>query len=177
MKKIITIAAILILSSQLFAQGYDKNKTVLNAGIGFGLAGIYGDATLPPISLGLQFGVNEKISVGGMVGFSTSTYDLGSFLGKNYEWDYTYIIVGARGEYHFLETSDKLDAYAGLTLGYSVASVSEPSGYSGFYTAESGYFLYGVHVGARYALSNSLGVFGELGYGVGYLTAGVFFKL
>jgi hypothetical protein len=175
MKQLFTIVIIsLIAISSVFAQPYVKGSKVINAGLGFGMAGIYGDSGMPPISIGFQYGLEDKISIGGIVGFSTSTYGW-----TNYEWSYTYISIGARGEYHFMENSDKLDAYAGLTLGYNVVSVSEPDGYQSYwgYESESSYLLAGVHVGARYALSEKIGIFGELGYGIGYLTVGVDFHL
>lgn len=181
MKKItLTIfAAILLIASNVFAQGYNQNGKALNIGAGIGLVGLAGDATLPPLSVGLQFGLTDKISVGGIVGYAGSS-DKFSILATSYEWKYSYIIVGARGEYHFMEPSNKLDAYAGLTLGYNVVSVTEPSNLPKFgisYSASSSSLLYGFHAGARYALSNSWGVFGELGYGIGYITAGAFFRL
>lgn len=79
-----------------------------------------------------------------------------------------------------MEPANKLDAYAGLTLGYNIVSVTEPSNlpkYGISYSASSSALLYGFHAGARYAISNSWGVFGELGYGIGYITAGAFFRL
>jgi len=173
MKNTILILTVLFTcASATFAQGYQKDSKVVNAGIGFGLAGIYGDAGMPPISVGLQYGIDEKISVGGLVGFSTSSYSA-----FDWKWSYTYIIIGARGEYHFLEPSNKLDAYAGLTLGYDIVSVSTPSDYFGGYATGDSYLVYGVHAGARYAITDKVGVFGELGYGMGYLTVGATFKL
>ncbi len=174
-KTFVTLFVLLITVSFSFAQGYEKGSKIINAGIGFGLSGIYGDAQMPPISVGFQYGLEDKISVGGIVGFSTSSYGY-----EDWKWDYTYIIIGARGEYHFLEPSNKLDAYAGITAGYNIASVSEPDGYKNYwggYEAESSYFIYGVHVGARYAVSDKIGIFGELGYGIGYRTVGATFKL
>ncbi|MCX7874579.1 MAG: hypothetical protein N2321_00270 [Melioribacteraceae bacterium] len=177
MKKFLTVFAILFFFTQsFFAQGYNQSSKVLNAGLGFGFVGATGDATIPPISVGLQFGYNEKISVGGIVGFTASNEKLGLF---DWEYNYTYILIGARGEYHFMEPTNKLDAYAGLTLGYNVASSSfSGKSVAGIKppSASAGGVLYGFHAGARYAVGNNWGVFGELGYGIGYITAGAFFK-
>ncbi|MFA7418824.1 MAG: hypothetical protein WCZ90_03985 [Melioribacteraceae bacterium] len=177
-KMLFTLFAIALLASATsYAQGYNQNGKVLNIGAGFGF-GVEGDATIPPLSVGLQFGLTDKISVGGIVGYAGSKYDFG-FFGKSYEWKYNYIIIGARGEYHFMEPNNKLDAYGGATVGYNVVSVTEPSnlGMGVSYSAASSAVLIGFHVGARYAISNSWGVFGELGYGIGYVTAGAFFRL
>ena len=71
-----------------------------------------------------------------------------------------------------------MDGYAGATLGYAIASVSQPSGYSGTgYTAGASYAVFGAHLGLRYYFNPNIAIFGEVGYGVGYITAGVAFKL
>lgn len=182
MKKIILTAFVLFILvglNNIQAQGYQAGSKTLNLGVGFGMAGIEGEATLPPISAGLQFGLTDKISVGGIVGYSGSSYKFG-FFGSNYEWKYSYIIIGARGEYHLLEPNNKLDAYGGVTVGYQLLSVTEPSNLPKFgnaYSAKGSAILFGFHVGGRYALSNSFGVFGELGYGMGYVTVGAFLRL
>ncbi|HZW40227.1 MAG: hypothetical protein ACM3O3_11475 [Syntrophothermus sp.] len=177
MKKFLTVLAVLFLCVTLAnAQGYRKGVNNLNVGIGFGLSGIYGDAGFPPVTAGLQIGIHEKFSVGGIVGYSSSSYGY-----ANWEWTYSYILIGARGEYHFLEPTETWDAYGGVTLGYNIVSVSEPSGYTNYfgygYTAETSYALFGFHVGARYLFTPSIGVFGELGYGIGYITVGANFRL
>jgi hypothetical protein len=174
MKKLLTILSLVVLFVSLTnAQVYRKGVNNLNIGIGPGLAGIYGSMDIPSISVGFQAGVHEKISVGGIVGYSASTFGEGQ-----YEWTYSYIFIGARGEYHFVDLDvDDFDLYGGLTLGYNIVSVSEPSGYSGFYSAEGGYLLYGFHLGGRYYFTPTVGAFLELGYGVGYIVAGVSFRL
>jgi hypothetical protein len=178
MKKVLLVllALLVITSMTSYAQGFRNGSKTLNAGIGLGFSGLTGDATVPPISVGYQVGITDKISVGGIVGFTGSS-DKFSFNGSTYEWKYSYIIIGARGEYHFMEPSDKLDLYAGLTLGYDIVSATAPSGtFSGYSAAGSALFV-GGHAGARYAVSNTWGGFGELGYGIGYLTVGAYFKL
>lgn len=177
MKKVLLVLlALLFISSMTsYAQGFRNGSKTLNAGIGFGFAGTEGSSTLPPISVGYQVGMTDKISVGGILCYSGSSYKA-SFGTSSYEWKYSYIVIGGRGEYHFMEPSDKLDLYAGLTLGYNIVSVTAPSGSFGYTAAGSALFL-GGHAGARYAVSNTWGGFGEIGYGIGYLTVGAYFKL
>jgi hypothetical protein len=99
----------------------EKGTNNLGIGIGPGLAGIYGTMSVPAISVGYQAGVHENISVGGLVGYSSSTYDGGFFGNRSYEWTYSYIVIGARGEYHFTDVEvENLDLYSGLTLGYTI---------------------------------------------------------
>lgn len=174
MKHYFTVLFLVVLFVSLAdAQVYRKGSNNLSIGIGPGLHGIYGDMDIPAISLGYQAGVHEKISVGGLVGYSSSSYGI-----STYEWTYSYIFIGARGEYHFVDLDvDDFDLYGGVTLGYNIVSVSEPSGYSGFYSAEGSYLLYGFHLGGRYYFSPTVGAFLELGYGVGYIVAGVTFRI
>lgn len=170
---------VLLVASVTLAQGYNKEGKAINIGAGFGLAGISGDATIPPLSVGVQFGFTDKISIGGIVGYAGSSYKFG-LLTSSYEWKYNYIIVGARGEYHFMKPDDNLDLYSGVTLGYNIVNVSEPSNlprYGVTYSATSSYLLYGGHVGVRYAFSNSFGLFAEAGYGIGYITGGIFLRM
>lgn len=180
MKQLLSVVLLVSLFATVsFSQTYKKGVTNLNAGISIGgLAGLYGEADFPPLSLGLQFGIHEKISVGGIVGYSSSSYDYGFYSNDDYSWTYTYIFVGARGEYHFVDVDVKdLDLYGGVTLGYNIVSVSEPTGFSGNYDVGASYLLYGFHAGARYMFSPKIGAFAELGYGIGYITVGLNVKL
>jgi hypothetical protein len=151
-----------------------KGNKVIHAGLAVGgLAGVYGDATLPPIVAGFEYGFEDKISLGGVVGFAGSKYGF-----SGYEWKYSYLVIGARGGYHFLENNPELDAYAGVMLGYNIVSVTAPSGtFFGGYTAGASYMLFGFYGGARYYFSPNLAVYGELGYGLGYFNLGIAFKL
>lgn len=162
-----------------------KGSTDINLGLGYGVAGMYGNAGFPPISAGIQFSVDKSISIGAIIGYSTSSYDFPSisftypYTSKTYTWKYTYIMVGLRGEYHFLKDSKDVDAYVGATLGYNAVSFSDNAGGKTImgYAPGAGYVLYGGHIGIKYLFSPSIGVFSELGYGLGYFTGGLTFRL
>jgi hypothetical protein len=180
MKKLLSVSIFIVIAAAIsFGQTYKKGDNNLNIGIGPGLAGIYGSMSVPSISAGYQVGVHQKFSVGGIVGYSSSSYDEGTYYGVDYKWTYTYIFIGGRGEYHFIDADiENLDIYAGITLGYNIVSVSSPSNtLYGNYTAEGSYLLYGFHAGGRYYFTPKIGAFLELGYGVGYIVAGVTFRL
>ena len=170
------VVLVLVATGVAFGQNaYMKGNNLVHAGIGFGLAGLYGSSSLPPITAGFEYGFEDKISLGGMVGYAGSKE---TFFGG--EWKYTYIIIGARGAYHFLENNDKLDAYGGVMLGYNIVSTSASSSVSGFgftASASGSYMIFGLFGGARYYFSPKFGVYGEVGYGVGFLNVGVEFKL
>ena len=146
---------------------FDKSTSYLHAGIGFGGGFYSGTITLPPISVSYEKAVTENISVGAIVGYSSSKY----VYFTTDEYKYTYILIGARGNYHFA-TSEKFDPYAGVTLGYNIVSVTAP-GSGGNYNAKGSALLAGGQLGANYYFSSNLGAFAELGYGIGILTIGI----
>ncbi len=185
MKKILAIAFVALIAVALAAPGsyaqnaFQNNEMVLSGGIGFGQAGIYGSMTTPPIFVMLEKGVADKITIGGLVGYSGSSDEFG--FGK---WTYTNITISARGSYHFLENNKNIDAYAGLGLGYVIVSSSvtwnDPTYnnlYGNRFSASGSWFFYDVHLGARYYFSPKFAALGEVGYGLGFLRLGVSYKL
>ena len=187
MKKLLmTVSAGFLLIGTAYPQtAFDKNSNVMQAGIGYGLLNTYGDVSTPPISLTLDFATSEDLSVGGYVGYASSkqviyprgylgvvTEDLGA--------DYTYFIFGGRVCYHFDTGSKNLDGYIGAILGYNSVSASG-FGSAGSSRLEFNYgasgLLYGGQLGGRYFFAPGVALFAEVGYGVGYVTGGLSFKL
>ncbi len=170
MKKVLlslfTIVTIAFSAQKTQAQEYSQGSLVANVGVGLG-----GGLGLP-ISASVDYGFKEKISLGGFVGFSTTNEDLGFF-----KVNYTYILVGARAAYHFDLGVDKLDPYAGAMLGYNVANVGfEPDPGPPFNNITAGGVILGGFAGARYYITDNIGAFAELGYGLGTATIGVAYK-
>jgi len=173
----LVVVLVLVATGVAFGQNaYMKGNNLIHAGLAIGgLAGMYGSSTLPPITAGFEYGFEDKISLGGVVGYSGSKE---TFFGG--EWKYSYIVIGARGGYHFLENNDKLDAYGGVMLGYNIVSSSATSTVTGFgFTASAAgsYMIFGFYGGARYYFSPNFGVYGEVGYGLGYFNIGIAYKL
>lgn len=175
MKKIFLLAAVVFLSlGSLSAQSFAKKDNVL--GVNVGLGGSYG----VPVSVNYERGIydiNKKMSigVGGLIGYGGSSEKMA--YGK---WKYSNFLLGARGAWHYTGVKN-LDLYAGLTLGYDVASAKftwtdESMKAFGEPTASAGGFLWGVYAGARYYFTKSFGVNAEVGYGLAYLNLGVNFK-
>lgn len=180
MKKLNLFIVAIVTSIGISAQSYSEGDNLINFGVGIGASFATGTSTIPPISASFEHGFTDKISAGGLIGYSGSKDELPSF-GGTYTFRYSYIIIGARGSYHFYST-DKIDAYGGALLGFNIASSSVK--YDGPTTAtpapavaSAGGFTYGLHVGARYYFNEKFGAFGELGYGIAYLTLGVTMKL
>ena len=146
-------------------QVYQKGSKFVNVGVGLGPGvGVVGTVDL---------GVHEAISVGAFGG-----YESYSLLGSS---SYGRIGVGGRADYHLAKllkganlsiNTDKIDPYIGANVGI------------GIYTGTYGSFvlsrirpLIGGHLGARYMTKEKLGFFGEVGYDVSYLKAGITLKL
>jgi hypothetical protein len=166
MLSLLAIGIVAFSSETSKAQEYEQGATVAHLGVGLG--GGFG----LPISVSADYGWKEKISLGGIVGFSTTNEDLGFF-----KVNYTYIFVAARAAYHFDLGVDKLDPYAGALLGYNVASVGfEPDPGPPFNDISAGGVVYGGFLGARYGLTDKIGAFGEVGYGMGSITLGLTYK-
>lgn len=178
MKIVLTAFFILsLLPNSIQAQvSYHKEIKILNAGLGAEMYGVYGSADFPPIIVGLQYGVHDRISVGGLIGYSSSSYGY-----QGYNWSYSYFFLGGRGEYHLVypqvDIPKNLDLYGGLTLGFNIVTVSEPANSVSGYTSEGSYAIFGFHIGGRYYFSEKIGAFLELGYGVAVITVGASFKL
>ena len=180
MKRVLLISILLVIAVSLsFSQmAYNKGDQVVNLGIGLGgFAGAYGTGGVA-ITGGYEYGVNENISLGGVLGYSSSSEDFGYG-----SWKYTYILIAARGAYHIdLFHNPKIDTYGGIMLGYNIVSATTTwnAGYSdlfgGAYSASASYLEYGIFIGGRYYFDPHWAVQAELGYGLGILNVGIAYK-
>lgn len=180
MKKLLltTLCVLLAVASGVSQNTFNKKDLVLNLGVGLGNAlhsGSYLKTTVPPISASLEYGVvdnlfdsKSSIGVGGYVGYAAQKFDYAGADAK-----YSDIVLGARGALHY-QLVNKLDTYAGVSLGYDIISTSGDlyDGYS--WSSSSVYF--GGFLGARYYFTDKIGVMGELGYNIAILTVGASIK-
>jgi hypothetical protein len=136
-------------------------KNYLNLGIG---VGTYFNGT--PFGAAFEHGFTDDISAGVFVNYST--YNNGDDFKTNI------VYAGVRGSYHFAKLLDvenpRFDPYGGVSIGYTSVSFN---GISGSYSSG---ILLGVHAGARYLFTPSVGAYAEVGYGVAALNLGVSFK-
>ena len=186
------IAFISILLSAIFtntnAQTFSKGTTLVNAGLGLGWYNYdYAATSFPAISLSMEKGVYEIpdigiISAGAIFEWKNAYYNYSSFyLTQSYtqKWNWNDYVFGARAALHITAIHvDKLDVYGGLAIGIRIEtshikdnSINLESSSS---TTTPLFALYG---GARYNLTEKIAAFGEMGYGLGYLTLGVSYKL
>ena len=172
----------------LFAQNYSKGDSQINLGIGF--SGYYGTSSIystkiPPIELQYENFISDKISIGGFVGYSSSTYEINyaSYPGNYKSTGSTnYLMFGGMGNYHFID-QDKFNAYAGAKLGYINVSSNDDSTYANEYfsqdysgSLDTSGLLFGAHLGGRYFVSENIALNAELGYGIALIKVGVSFN-
>ena len=190
MKKLIALALVAIFSMPLLrAQEsmFNLGDKIVNLGIGIGSVyggGLYGNTTVPPLSISFEQGIVDNILEKGVIG-------VGAYLGYtsykwhyvystwDYGWKYTNIVIGARGSFHY-PVLDKLDTYVGIILGYNIvisSAFGDDSGYLYDYSPDRGSVAYSGYVGGRYYFSDKFSAFAELGYGIAYLTLGVGIRL
>lgn len=192
MKKIRLFFAVIVLLAfpgTVMSQAFDMGDNVLSGMLGIGgHYGIYSSYTTvtPGFGISYEHGLQVEagsgvIGVGGYVGYKSLGYKK-AYLG-NYVYDYrwTYIIVGARGAYHYdLFGVEELDTYGGLMFAANILSTEDkstyPSGYDDLVTGNT-YPSVTLFVGGRYYFTESIGGLMEIGYGISYLSFGLSFKL
>jgi hypothetical protein len=179
------ITIFLLIGTAGYSQVFEKGNQGINVGIGLG-NGYYGSG----YSFG--FGINGSyeyaivdvpmgpkltgvVGVGGLAGISWTSFSYDYWSGGSYH--YTNYTIAARGVYHFI-FMDKLDPYAGITLGYLGSSWNwHGNGSAPEYSSNSSQFRGGFFVGARYFFTDNFGVYAELGYMLNILNMGVTFKI
>lgn len=183
MKKLFFLACLACSMTMAFvtkssAQVFEKGNSLIGVQVGllstFQSSGL--SSSLPPLSLTYEYGVTDKISVGGFFGYSTASQTL---FGTD-EIKYNYTLFGARGSYHFLPDNEKFDWYVGGLLGYNKVSVSmstsDPATVLLSSSASASAVLFGVYAGGKYYITENIGLQAELGYGVAVANLGLAIK-
>jgi hypothetical protein len=149
MKKLILLAAMLLLVFMVKAQDQMFFKNDKNVNIGFGFL------SHPVISASLDYGIVEDVIDYGSIG-------VGPYAGLGFSSSDSYMSAGARGTFHY-PLIEKLDTYLGISFGmeYRFESIPKTVWYPGAF------------IGANYPLSDEITVFGEMGSGVTYLQFGI----
>ena len=177
------------------AQSFTEGNNVL--GVGVGIGGNYGVgfsgsgvSQTPAIALHFDHGMGDLgpgvWGLGGFVGYKTYKYESDNlYFSGNYRTTYrwTYLVVGARGTWHYNEwhNNDKLDTYGGLMLAYRAATFKDETNYPQGTLAYSAGTYSGISftglVGVRYYFTDAVGAYLEAGYGVSLLQLGLAVKL
>lgn len=177
MKKVLVsffVFAMFLMADEAKAQvKYNKGDVLLNFGVGAGY--YYAGGT--PLVASAEFAINDAVSIGPYLGFTSYGYRSGG-----YRWNYTFFDIGARGSYHFSKhlnlNTDKLDLYGGAMLGFVASSYSDNTGAGTFSDPYGSTLRVGILGGARWYFSDKFGVNGEVqGGGISPLLLGITFKL
>jgi hypothetical protein len=177
MKKfVLIIAAIAICTLSVNAQNmFEKGTQLFKFGVGVNDVGV-------PIEVTYEKGIIEDflteglvLGIGANVGYYGYKQEFASMAGP-YSWKYTNMIIAGRALGHY-SLIDKLDTYAGLVLGYNVASVKYSGANEDLINSPTvGGLVFGGLVGARYEFNPNLGIYAEAGYSISYLNVGLAYK-
>lgn len=184
MKKCILIIGLLGICSFAQAQ-FTKSSKSLGLGIGLGWYDNYGYGNTknwPSFTLYYEQGIHDiedvgTISLGGLLGFQHSSYNNNAIYHYNVKWNNIYFAARSAMHFNQLEIDKKVDLYAGLSLGFYYWT----SSWSGDYIHENNGnsndldLLLNVFAGCSYYIQPNFAIFGELGYGISYLTLGAKF--
>lgn len=185
MRKVLLVCACALLGLvSVFAQNeFKQGVKVVNLGVGIGgtlYTGSGYSTKVPPLSGSFEVSVKDNLfdeksslGIGGLIGYTSSEYKY-AYSEYNFKYKYTDIVLGVRGAIHYCFI-EKLDTYAGLTLGYDIVSGTASGTYAGYSATSSGLFL-GAYLGARYYFSDNWAAMGELGYDISVLRLGVAYK-
>lgn len=185
-KRLVVLACMLCgLFSTASAQ-YEKGDIAVNGGFSFGLIGYgygyYGGARgFLPVSVNLEYSVNDKFALGPYVGMYSRSYGSG-------DYRFRAMSFGARGTFHASEflndnlnmsiNAEKVDVYGALILGVETYSWKYADNIADGYYANGSRFIFGPVLGIRYMFSPAFGAFFEGGRGAfGYGTIGITARL
>lgn len=165
----------------------------------------YNSFVSPSFHLAVDYGVKRlgpgTFGFGGALAIKTASWSLATSQPLDNDFDYfggyvphkerwTDIIIGLRGTYHLdLPKAPKFDLYFGLMLGARITQYHY-SGYEiitwwphpytykevGFNNTRT-YPVGGLFLGCKYYFTESVGMFGEIGWDVAALKLGVSFKM
>ncbi len=132
-----------------------------------------GGSSIGPLVLSYQYGIKDKISIGGQIGYCSATSPSltgvdANFKATSYTYSMSLINIMAVGNYHYLE-SDRADLYSGLGVGYGIITTSTDGnpgvGPTAIPTIAGTTYQLNL-LGFRYMFSDNIGAYTELGFGL-----------
>jgi hypothetical protein len=181
------------------AKCFDENSHILNIGIGFGpryysygRGGGYTYRSTPAISLSYEQAIKEKLGpgylgVGAYFGYQRASFTYDDYFYNNtkyyYKHSWNYTLIAARAAYHLdILNIENAELYFGAILGlrfqsykYETNSI-DPNRDLYQLNNRAVYPSYSLFVGGRWYFKPKIALFGELGYGISYITGGLSFK-
>lgn len=175
---ILTLLSVFTLLPRL-SQGQEFHKSALVFTPGFGAFNRFQHDDLgigiPPVSLGLEYGIDDNMGLGGGLFLASANDD-----GPGWDASATYFAMEGRFYYHFNEVFkvDKLDWYGYAALGILYSNYDYEDHDDRWHSNRNDTDPYlSIMVGARYYFTDRLAGMAELGFGVSPLILGVALKL
>jgi outer membrane immunogenic protein len=152
MKKLIISFSFVLITGLAFSQSSLYTGTAqLNFGVGLSDSGI-------PLYIGFDESIARNITIGGELSYRDYNESW-----QNTNYDHNIIGISVNANYHFnnlLGFTPRWDLYVGPNVGFYIWT--SPDGYTGNHSSSLGW---GGQIGARYYLTNSLGINIEFGGG------------
>ena len=171
----------------ILRNAYVKGQTAIHAGAGFVSLQypshddylIYGKVSSEynlPINLRVDYGLTDKISIGGFVNKFNALTTIKDRTNDENTNGFTYksLTIGVSGAYHAYMGKNTLwlDPYVQGMIGAHILN-SIPSGENNYFEPQKGGFAYSFDVGANIYFFQPLGFYVEAGYGVNVLNVGL----
>lgn len=157
---------------------------LLNLGVGLGrnfFNYTYAHTTAAPtLTFSYQHGVVQAgpgvITAGGIFGWNTYSQDLDPVASRLHTY-----YLSIQGAYHYNWGIEHLDTYGGIQLGTEMRSYRYTPSINfsgvGIGSVFDQYAIFGFYGGAAYYFNSHIGAFGEIGWGLTLLSAGITVKL
>ncbi|MFA6706023.1 MAG: hypothetical protein WCS10_07515 [Bacteroidales bacterium] len=173
---------------------FQKGTFAIDLGVGYPLLASGYEMDIPPVFVGLEYGVWSGTSwafgLGLYGGYTSSLQDpfaafggMGGSEAPDIKFKNTNLLIGVKGTLHY-NFSSNFELYTSLIIGYrnvtsdAIGKDAEgftADGFPGLSLAISGVFPSGV-VGIKYYFTNNIGLFLEGGYGVTLVGGGLSLK-
>jgi hypothetical protein len=176
------------MQAQVFWRGerYVRGQKDLHLGVGL-LPTYYGAGYklgMLPVSLTFEVGVRDDLGVSGMVAYSSARTPAVKYQNGTYWYQLSTAAAGLRVAHHFeLSGMDRFDIYAGGIAGARMHVVTFQSTdpkleKKQFDDALDGIrFMASAFGGARWQATKFVRIYGEVGYGMSWLTMGLHLRL
>lgn len=179
---------------------FNESSKILNIGIGFGGRSYYNYSratgysyrSSPALSVSYEQALKKKVGpgflgIGGYFGYQSAYLKYDDYYYNNnkyyYRHNWKYMMFAVRGAYHLDALNfEKGEIYFGGIIGlrytsYSYETNSTDPNKNYYQLSNSSLWpAWSFFGGGRYYLAKNIAVYGELGYGISYLTVGASFK-
>lgn len=176
-----SVLSIIIFSANILFGQLQSNEHIFGPSIGFSFLestvqlGINHEYNMDINQLGIENG--GIIGIGGIFRYWSYSEKF-----RDFQWDYTSILLGVQTNYHFYFQNDNIDPWLGFTMGYDFGNADLKITNSDIMVSEKDYggIFIGAGAGIRYWLSTNLSISTRIGVGssrYGALELGIDYQL